>query len=212
MEKAGHVLETTHGDGPQIPREAGRIPKNSSRMFDIKRLSSASHGYLTLGQTGDPMQTEYIVVTNGGDLSLIRRHRKNIEEPLGYEWVRGRLLSAGVSIEVQEDEIQKEMKHHFSWGSPLSDEKIGLFIKLYQEVAKNLDPAEIEICGHSYANSTVDYGRLELSQKQELIEKCKPLFSAAEIEELDTFIEAHRDEDGVMTFRVTNLYFIEESR
>ena len=88
----------------------------------------------------------------------------------------------------------------------MRDRKIGLFVKLYQEVAKNLDPAEIKICGHSYANSTVDYGRLELSPKQELMEKCKPFFSEAEMEELARFIEAHRDEDGVMTFRVTNLY------
>jgi hypothetical protein len=44
------------------------------------------------------------------------------------------------------------------------------------------------------------------------MEKCKPFFSEAEMEELARFIEAHRDEDGVMTFRVTNLYIIEESR
>lgn len=200
------------GNGLQLSREVDWTPKNSRGRFDIKKLSSAAHGCLTLGRTGDPMQTEYIVVTNGGELSLIRRYRKNIEEPLSYERVQGRLISAGVSIEVQKNEIQKEMKHHFSWRSPMSDRKIRLFVKLYQEAAKNLDPAEIKICGHSYANSTVDYGRLELSPKQELIEKCKPFFSEAEMEELARFIEAHRDEDGVMTFRVTNLYLIEESR
>jgi hypothetical protein len=93
----------------------------------------------------------------------------------------------------------------------LNNEKLALFVKLYQVVANHLEPGQIEICGHSYANGPVDYGRLEISAKQELLKRCKQHFSAAEIEELSRFIEAQRDGDGVMTLCVTNLYTIEES-
>jgi hypothetical protein len=86
-------------------------------------------------------------------------------------------------------------------------------VKLYQVVAKQLDPNQIEICGRgrSYAHGFVEYGRLEISGKQELLEGCKQHFSPAETEEPSRFIEAHRDGEGVMTLRVTNLYTIEES-
>jgi hypothetical protein len=162
---------------------------------------------------GDPMITDHIA-TNDGELSLIRRYRRSIHERLNYEWVRGRLVPAGFSIAVRENDITNEMKQLFSWrlAEPLSDEKVALFVKLYQAVAKNLDPDRIKICGHAYAKGLVDYGRLEISAKQELLERCKSSFSAAEIEELSRFIESQRDGDGVMTLRVTNLYTIEESQ
>ena len=161
---------------------------------------------------GGAMKTDHIA-PNGGEVSLIRRYRKNIHERLSYEWVRGRLIPAGLSIAVRDNDITNEMKHRFSWrlAEPLSDEKVALFVKLYQVVAKQLDPSQIEICGHSYAHGPVDYGRLEIFAKQELLEGCKQHFSPAETEELSRFIEAQRDGEGVMTLRVTNLYTIEES-
>jgi hypothetical protein len=121
------------------------------------------------------------------------------------EWVRGRLIPAGLSIKIREYDIRNEMKKHFSGqlAEPLSTEKIVLFVKLYQAVAKDLDPDRIKICGHSYYangidNGPVDYGRLEIFAKQELLERCKGHFSAAEIEELSKFIESQRDGDGVI--------------
>jgi hypothetical protein len=168
-------------------------------------------------RTRDPMLTDHIAA-NAGELSLIRRrYRQNIHERVSYEWVRGRLIAAGRSIEIREHDIINEMKNHFSarLPAPLGNEKITVFVKIYQTVAKDLDPEQIRICGHSDCangidNGPVDYGRLEIFAKQELLERCKRHFSAAEIKELSRFIENQRDGDGVMTLRVRTLYTIEE--
>lgn len=202
-----------------------RVQKSHTQTpATIKELDSSRLDKLSSGRDKDPasnrmldpMQTDHIA-TNGGELSLIRRYREKIHERLSYEWVRGRLIPAGLSIKIREHDIINEMKTHFSSAEPLSTEKIALFVKLYQAVAEDLDPDRIKICGHSYYangidNGPVDYGRLEIFAKQELLEKCKRHFSAAEIEELSRFIERQRDGDGVMTLRVRTLYTVEECR
>jgi hypothetical protein len=144
-----------------------------------KKPSSTDNGYPdpAWDRPGGPMKTDHIL-PNGGELSLIRRYRKNIDERLSYEWVRGRLIPAGLSIAVRENAITNEMKYQFSWrlAEPLSDEKVALFVKLYQVVAKQLDPSQIEICGRSYAHGPVDYGRLEISAKKELLKNAGSTF------------------------------------
>ena len=180
--------------------------------FDKKTLQHKGNGYRASNGSGDPMKTLHIA-PNGGELSLIRCYRDNLHESLSYQWVQARLVPAGLSITVRENDITKEMRYQFSWrlAEPLSDEKVALFVQLYKVVAKQLDPNQIEICGRSCGHGPVDYGRLEISAKQELLEACKQHFSAAETKELSRFIETQRDGEGVMTFRVTNLYTIEES-
>jgi hypothetical protein len=199
-------VEKSHNQTPII-KELGRSG------FDKKNGPAGGDGYQASNGSGDLMKTLYIA-PNGGELSLIRCYRDNLHERLSYQWVQARLVPTGVSIKVRDNDITNEMKYHFSWrlAEPMSNEKAALFVKLYQAVAKNLDPNEVKISGHSYANGSADYGRLEISAKQKLLEECKQHFSAAEIEELSRFIEAHRDGEGVMTLRLTNLYMIEEVR
>ena len=69
---------------------------------------------------------------------MLWRARKSIQEPMGYELIRGRLADAGVTVEVQEREIKKEIKKHFCWAPATcpDDEKIDLFVGLVKEFAK----------------------------------------------------------------------------
>ena len=203
---------STKGALLRVEKSHVRTPIAIKKLAGRQETSSTGNGYPAPDRLDDPMKTDHIV-PNGGELSLIRRYRRNIHEGLSYEWVRGRLIPAGLSITVRENDITKEMRYQFSWrlAEPLSDEKVALFVQLYKVVAKQLDPNQIEICGRSYGHGPVDYGRLEISAKQELLEGCKQHFSAAETKELSRFVETQRDGEGVMTFRVTNLYTIEET-
>src|SRR5919198_5270272 len=65
-----------------------------------KKPSGTGNGYPdpASDRPGGAMKTDHIA-PDGGELSLIRRYRKNIHERLSYEWVRGRLIPAGLSIE-----------------------------------------------------------------------------------------------------------------
>ena len=61
------------------------------------------------------MSVAYVEVTNGRESYLLCRARKSIQEPMIYELVQGRLTDAGLTVEIQENEIKKELKNHFSW-------------------------------------------------------------------------------------------------
>jgi hypothetical protein len=62
----------------------------------------------------DPMSVGYIEVTSQ-DRYVVRRARKSIQEPMSYELIRGRLTDVGLTVEVQDSKIKKEIKNHFSW-------------------------------------------------------------------------------------------------
>jgi len=202
------------GEARELPRDDWRDFMHRHAGHRLESLRSVGESCLVSGEAADPMKVDYIEVTNGHDLFLIRSHRKNIAEPLSFELVQGRLAPAGVSVEVQEDELRKELKHHFPWRmpEPLSDQKIELFIGLFKEMVASLRPDEIEICSPSYTDTRTEYGSLESAGKEALVERCKHHFSAVEIEEIRRFIETHVEDDGVMSLRLAKLYMIEESR
>lgn len=122
--------------------------------------------------------------------------------------IEGRLSPVGIAVEVQEDQIRKEMKLHFPRTSaePMGHEKIEIFMRFFKELAGSLDLSEIKPWGHS-ADGLVEYGCLEPHATEALLERCKPYFSGAEFEEIARFVETHRDD--VMSLQLARLYLIE---
>jgi hypothetical protein len=153
------------------------------------------------GSPPDPMSVVYFEVTNGQDRYVLRRARKSIQEPMCYELIRGRLADAGVTVEVQEREIKKEIKNHFSWAPATcpDDEKIDLFVGLFKEVAKTLDLQRIQITEYSYTDDSVSYGTFDRTVLDALTESCADYFLPDELASLRRFMETHRDGCDVMT-------------
>lgn len=145
------------------------------------------------GSPLDPMSVGYIEVTNGHDRYILRRSRKSIQEPMSYEFVRGRLTETDLTVEIQENEIKKEMKNHFSWAPATcpDDDKINLFIGLIKEVVKTLDPRRIQISEISYTDDSISYGTVDSSVLDALTERCTLYFLPEELVSLRRFIETH---------------------
>ncbi len=145
------------------------------------------------GSPLDPMSVGYIEVTNGHDRYILRRSRKSIQEPMSYEFVRGRLTETDLTVEIQENEIKKEMKNHFSWAPATcpDDDKINLFIGLIKEVVKTLDPRRIQISEISYTDDSISYGTVDSSVLDALTERCTLYFLPVELASLRRFIETH---------------------
>jgi hypothetical protein len=153
------------------------------------------------GSPLDPMSVGYIDVTNGQDRYVLRRRRKSIQDPMSYELIRGRLTDAGLTVEIQENEIKKEMKTHFSWAPATcpDDNKIDLFIGLVKEVVKSLDPDRIQVNEYSYMDDSVSYGTFDSAALDALIERCAVYFLPDELASLRRFVETHRSGCDVMT-------------
>ncbi len=161
----------------------------------------------------DPMKERYIEVTNGQETFVIRSFRNSIEEPLNFELLQGRLKITRVIVEIQEDEIRKEMKYHFPWepSARLDDEKIDLFIRFFRELARDLDLSRIEDHGYSPIGCSLLFGSLDNRIVDTLMERCAPYFSPAELKGIKRFCEHHMTNDGVMELMVRHEYGIEKS-
>lgn len=200
--------------------EAREIPTDDWRKFmerhaghKLEGLKGVGEKHYPAGQPMGPMKVGYIEVTNGQDLFALRSSRKSVEEPLNFQLIRGRLTGAGVTVEVQEEEIKKEMKYHFSWApsTPLGDEKSELFIRLFKEVARDLNPHEIKIGEYSYSDDSVAYGLLDSQIIENLMERCALHFLPAELEGIRRFVETHQESCDVMALLIRHHYRVEES-
>lgn len=167
----------------------------------LEPLKASGETFFPYGLPRDPMSVAYVEVTNGHDRYLVRRGRKSIQEPMSYELISGRLAEVGIRVEVQENEIKKEMKNHFSWTPAICprDEKIDIFLGLIKEVIQTLEPRRIQISGYSYLDDTVSYGLLDDATVELLMDKCAVCFLPDELASLRRFVEAHRSGCDVMT-------------
>jgi hypothetical protein len=179
----------------------------------LEALQALGESYTPGHAPLDPMKEGYVEVTNGHETFVIRSFRNSIEEPLSFELLQGRLKITRVSVEVQENEIRKEMKYHFPWESSerLSDEKIDLFIRLFRGMVRDLDASRIEVHGYSRTGSSVVYGSLDARIVETLMERCASYFSIAELKGIRRFCEYHMASDGVMGLLVRHDYGIEDS-
>jgi hypothetical protein len=167
----------------------------------LEPLKTSGEKIFSRGSPSDPMSVVYFEVTNGRDRYVVRRARKSIQEPMSYQLIRGRLADAGVTVEVQEREIKKEIKNHFSWAPATcpNDEKIDLFVGLIKEVAQTLDPQRIQISEYSFKDDSVSYGTFDRSVLDSLTERCADYFLPDELASLRRFMDSHRDGSDVMT-------------
>jgi hypothetical protein len=167
----------------------------------LEPLKASSEKFFPYASPLDPMSVAYMELTNGRDRYLVRRARSSIQEPMSYELISGRLVEAGLSIEVQENEIKKEMKNHFSWAPATcpKDDKIDVFVGLIKEVIQTLQPQRIEISEDSYLDDAVSYGILDDATLDLLMDKCAVCFLPDELASLRRFVETHRSGCDVMT-------------
>jgi hypothetical protein len=165
----------------------------------LEPLTATGRDYFP-GGPGDPMTAAYIEASNGNETLLLCRSRRSIEEPVRYEIVKGQRVETRLSLEVQENEIRKEMKLHFSWApaAPLDDEKIDLFLALVREVVRELDPHSLSTTEYSYTDDNISYAQLSSSLVDTLMAKCSGHFLPTELVALRRFIDSHREGCDVM--------------
>jgi hypothetical protein len=187
--------------------EVEEIPANDWREFmarhaghRLEPMAATGHDYYAEGSTFDPMSVRYLEVSNGSETLLLRRSRRNIEEPFQFVPVNGRLIENGANLDIQEEAIRKEMKLHFPWTrtAPLSDEKIATFVDLFREVVSDLDPARTHMDGYVGGDENLMYCALDARVVAMLMAKCRGRFAPAELESLRRFVETHRESDDVM--------------
>lgn len=166
----------------------------------LEPLRFTGNRYFPAGSADDPMNSAYLEVTNGAETFLLHRTRRTIEEPVRYAVVKGRLVEHDMTLEIQDREIRKEMRRHFSWapGQPLNDAKVDRFIEIFRALVGTLDPKSVRPSEYSCENADVSYGRLDAQVIHALMAKCREHFSPSELQSIGRFVETHSDDDGLM--------------
>lgn len=204
---------SSHGLEKEFPMDDWRAFMQRHAGHRIEGLKGIGEKCLPVGCPMDPMSVGYIEVTDGQNRFVIRSSRKNIEEPLNFELIRGRLIVVRTTLEVQENEIRKEMKYHFPWevSERLDEEKIELFIRIFKELVIGFSSQEIRISGYASPNGSAAYGVLDTPMVEALVKRCLPHFHPLELKGIRRFIDTHNQSDGVMTLLIRHHYRIEES-
>jgi hypothetical protein len=166
----------------------------------LEPLMATGNRYFPTGASVDPSATVYIEVTDGNEKILLQRMRPDIAQSARYVVVDGELVEQAQHLEVQEKEIRKEMKLHFSCVSaePLEDAKVELFIDIFRKVVRTLDPQSVPTSGYSCDDDNITYGRLDNQTIDSLLSKCREHFSPPELQSLCKFIDRQNTADGVM--------------
>ncbi|HEY7322346.1 MAG TPA: hypothetical protein VIE89_32685 [Candidatus Binatia bacterium] len=177
----------------------------------LEPLEASGEKLFPGGSCVDPMGVGYIEVTNGQDRYVVRRARKSIQEPMSYELIHGQLSNNGLAIEIQESEIKKEIKNHFSWAPATcpDDGKISLFIELVREVVEKIDPHRIQISEYASTDDAIAYGAFDRIALESLMERCAVYFLPDEVAALRRFVETHSSGCDVMALVLRSRLIVE---
>jgi hypothetical protein len=178
----------------------------------LEPLKASGEKQFCQSSMSDPMGVAYIEVTNGRDHLLLRQSRANIAEPLSFEVTRGRLVDQGLTVCIQDSEIKREMRYHFKWyADDFDGQKIDLFVQLFRDVAKIIEPGTIEVAGFSSKDDNVTFGLLPADVIELLMAKCSPYFEPRELDDIRRFIDSHREPYDVLALVMRRQLKIEQS-
>jgi hypothetical protein len=149
----------------------------------------------------EPIKTSFFKATNGKEKFVIKKFRERINEPLKYQLIPGDYSLMCIGIEVQADEIVKQLKREFD-AAPLTQPKIDAFLKLYRHVARTVDIKHLERIPQESPYPLEIYYKLDDVSLVYLLRNCRSIFNGKEYSEIEAFIHRHKD-DGVLLLKAT---------
>ena len=189
--------------------------RNDRQCFDIKHkghmleeLIVKKNSFVSESSYWEPSKVSFFEATNGKENFVVKKWRKSIEDPVSYELIKGKLETYNLGIEVQSEDILKQMKADMpDW----PEFKTNQLIMIIQEVASYLDPKEMERVGFESDNPLIYYSNFDATALKSIFNLCKKIFDDDEIERIKRFIHQNSDYDGVIALRVKRGFRIKSS-
>jgi hypothetical protein len=104
------------------------------------------------------------------------------------------------------------MRCHFKWyADAFNDQKIDLFVQLFNEVVMDIEPGAIEVTGFSSDDDNVTFGLLPAEIIELLMAKCARYFQPRELDEIRRFIDSHREPSDVLALVMRRQLKVEQS-
>ena len=126
----------------------------------------------------EPVKASFFKATNGKEKFVIKKFREKIDEPLKYLLVPGDYSLKCTAIEIQAEEISKQLERELN--PPLSQNKIDAFLKLYRAIAKDVDIKDLERIPEESQYPLQIYYKLDDIRLMYLLRNCRNIFKGQE--------------------------------
>ena len=147
----------------------------------------------------EPVKVSYFRATNGKEKFVIKKFRERIDEPLKYQLISGDYFLSCTGLEIQRRDIAKQLRAELR-AVPLLEEKIASFLKVCQQITRTLDMERLERVAEESPRPLEIYCRLDDVSLMYLLRNCRNIFKGREYQEIEAFIERHKD-DGVLLLK-----------
>jgi len=154
----------------------------------------------------EPCRVTYMEAANGKERFLIKRVKEGYDRPAFYELIPGQIREADISLEIQEEELRKEIEW-LNGSLPLPAEKVGKFIEAFREEVRTIplekwrEEMEMTLPGET---SLLTYGSIRASHWKNVLHRCENDFKGSELELIERFIRDHRQPGNILDLRIKN--------
>jgi hypothetical protein len=208
------IMKTPFDQYPEYEWDTGRSPENfrSIEKDDFQDFLIHHHGhqlenlkiiedtFVSERAYFEPIKTSFFKATNGKEKFVIKKFREKIDEPLKYQLISGDYSLKCTAIEIQSEEISKQLKRELK--PPLSQTQIAAFLKLYRAIVENINIHDLERISEESPYPLEIYYKIDDLHLMYLLRNCRNLFKGQEYSAMEEFIHRHKD-DGVLLLKAT---------
>src|SRR4030067_375984 len=166
----------------------------------LENLKIIEDSYVSEKAYSEPIKTSFFKATNGREKFVIKKFRERIDEPLKYQLVPGDYSLKCVGVEIQSDEISKQLQRELN--PPLSQDKMDAFLKLMGSIVEDIAIKDLERIPEESQHPLEVYYRIDDVRVMYLLRNCRNIFKGQEFLAMEEFIHRHKD-DGVLLLKAT---------
>jgi hypothetical protein len=166
----------------------------------LENLKIIEDSFVSERAYSEPVKTSFFKATNGKEKFVVKKFREKIDEPLKYQLIFGDYSLQCKTIEIQEEEISKQLIREVK--PPLSQTQIAAFLKLYRHVAEDIDLRELDRVPEESPHPLEIYYKIDDLHLMYLLRNCRNIFKGQEYSAMEEFIHRHKD-DGVLLLKAT---------
>ncbi len=173
------------------------IHHHGHQLEDLKIIEDS---YVSDKAYCEPIKTAFFKATNGREKFVIKKSRERIDEPLKYQLVHGDYSLKCIAVEIQSDEISKQLERELK--PPLSQDKVDAFLKLMGALVEDIDMRDLERTSEESHHPLEVYYKIDDIRVVYLVRNCLNIFKGQEYLAMEEFIHRHKD-DGVLLLKAT---------
>jgi hypothetical protein len=173
------------------------ITHHGHRLEDLEIIENS---FVSEKNYLEPVRSSYFKATNNKrEKFLIKRVREKIGEKVRYEIIPGDYFLECAGVEVQSEEITKQLKMEFRT-YPFSESKISAFLRLYKRIVRGIDTKNLERISEESFHPLEEFYKMDDTSLFYLLRNCRNIFKGMEYSDIEEFIYRHKD-DGVLLLK-----------